>query len=122
MSLRKAGSEGQIYKPGTTGQRITINDKNGAHPEWDPDRGCFVFWDPLALKIYKLHPPQGEPLTQPWAWTSEDIAPSTAFPPVTTPAKAPGGIWSKLRRIPALKAFVYPASMTELQIIRPTGA
>lgn len=122
MSLRKAGDEGPVYKPGTTGQRITINGSNGAHPEWDPDRGCFVFWDPIHLKIYKLHPPQGDPLKEPWAWTNEDIAPWADFAPRTEPKKPPGGMWSKLRRIPALKAFVYPASMTELQIIRPRGA
>jgi hypothetical protein len=122
VSLRKPGAAGSAYKPGTTGERITINDRNGAHPEWDPDRGCFVFWDPRDLKIYKLHPPQGDPLTQPWKWTSEAIAAWDAHPVDTPPGESPGGMWSKLRRVPALKAFVYPASMTELQIIRPSGA
>jgi len=45
---------------------------------------------------------------------------SAAFPP-TVIRKAVGGQWSKFRRIPTLKAFAYPASMTELQIVRPKG-
>jgi hypothetical protein len=122
MTLRKPGEDGPPHKPGTKGKRIVANDRNGSHPEWDADRHCFVFWDPLQLVVYKLHPPSGDPLTQAWSWESERIEPWGDFPPVTAPEKAPGGIWSKLRRVPALKAFVYPASMTELQIIRPKGA
>lgn len=122
ISLRKPGEQGPPFKPGTVGQRITVNDKNGSHPEWDPDRGCFVFWDPLHETIYKLYPPEGDPLNQPWVWENEKIALSLTHPCVTQPQKSPGGMWSKLRRIPALKAFIYPASMTELQIIRPRGA
>jgi hypothetical protein len=122
FSLRRPNVEGLPWKPGATGQPIMAEDPNGAHPEWDPDRNCFVFWDPLAETVYKLHPPDGEPLTQPWAWESERTIPSPTHPPVTRPQKSAGGQWSKLRRIPALRAFVYPASMTELQIIRPKGA
>jgi hypothetical protein len=106
----------------SSGTRPTYGDPNGLHPEWDPDRNCFVFWDPLLLKIHKLHPPAGDPMSGEWAWEDEQITASVAFPPMTPPKKASGGQWSKLRRIPALKAFVYPASLTELQIIRPKGA
>jgi len=121
ITLSRPGMAGGPRKPGTTGQRMAACDPNGAHPEWDPDRNCFVFWDPLAETIYKLHPPDGDPLSKPWAWTSEVLQKSAAHTPKVV-RKAPGGQWSKLRRIPALKAFVYPASITELQIIRPKGA
>jgi len=121
ITLRRPGVTGGPWKPGATGQRITAGDPNGAHPEWDPDRHCFVFWDPLAETIFRLHPPEGDPLTKPWSWANEPLEKSPTLPP-TVVRKAPGGQWSKLRRIPVLKAFAYPASLTELQIIRPKGA
>jgi hypothetical protein len=121
MAVRHPDAWG-TYRPPMTGTRPSFADPNGLHPEWDPDRNCFVLWDPLELKVHKLHPPSGDPLTREWAWEEEKIMPSVMHPPVARPRRAPGGQWSKLRRIPALKAFVYPASMTELQIIRPKGA
>jgi hypothetical protein len=121
FGLRRPDSSAGPFKPGASGQRPTYAGANGAHPEWDPDRHCFCFWDPLAETIYKLRPPDGDPLTQPWSWSTEVLQKSAVFPP-TVIRNAAGGQWSKFRRIPALKAFVYPASMTELQIVRPKGA
>lgn len=94
---------------------------NGLHPEWCPDRGCFVFWSPVEEKVYKLYPPSGDPVTGVWSWVTEQIAPSLSFPPQFK-GPAAGGQWSKLRRIPALKAFAYMSKPDEVQVIRPSGA
>jgi hypothetical protein len=105
-----------------TGTPPSYTGDNGAHPEWDADRGCFAFWDPVAEIMHMLYPP---PQTQDavdgtWRFVQKAIGRSVLYPPVKA-TSIPGGQWNKLRRIPALRAFVYVQD-EHMHIIRPTGA
>ena len=123
--LKVTRSDAWNMKPmNFVGAHPTYAGGNGAHPEWNPDRGCFTFWDPLAEVLHELYPPtmNADPLTAQWSFASYPLARSVTFTPKVVAKAAAGGQWSKLRYVPAFKCFIYVVTGDEVQLIRPPSA